>query len=217
MKFLRFYILNRPIIILVLIIVGVVSHVLGDPVIAWICYVLALISIVLYFMLGTMRLVQDAFTNGDADKAIKYINMIKFPKLLFKPIRATYYMMQSQFSMVNADLNTAEKNIRKSMATKSSIVGDMEGTNLMQLGFIQLRKGDSKEARKTLTEALKKGIPDKEAKAGVLLQLTTLEIQRNNNRLGKEYFKKAKALNPKTPDIVDQIKTMEKNISRLPG
>nr|MDQ3048011.1 hypothetical protein [Bacteroidota bacterium] len=61
------------------------------------------------------------------------------------------------------------------------------------------------------------GIPDKEHLAAVYMQLCSLEIQRNQNRLAKEYFKKAKAQKPKTEEIVKQIKTMEKQISRIPG
>jgi len=44
-----------------------------------------------------------------------------------------------------------------------------------------------------------------------------LEIQRQQNKSGKAYFRKAKALNPKSKEIVEQIKIMEKSISRLPG
>src|SRR5690606_3450648 len=101
--------------------------------------------------------------------------------------------------------------------TKSSLTGDMRGTNLMQLGFIQLRQGKTKEARRNLLDAVKAGIPDKEGLASVYLQLSSLEIQRQQYKVGKSYFKKAKALNPKSSELVEQIKMMDKSISRLPG
>jgi tetratricopeptide (TPR) repeat protein len=217
LKILRFYILYRLPVIFALIALGVLSHVYGDAILAWILYVLAFISILLYFMIGTMRIVKDAVEEGNVDDALRYIKMIRFPKLLVKPVRSAYYMLQSTLSMASDDLAGAEHNIRKSLNTKSSLTGDMKGTNMMQLGFIQLRQGKVKEGRATLLEALKAGIPDKESKASVYLQLCSIEIQRQQNRAGKEYFRKAKALNPKTKDIVDQIKIMEKNISRLPG
>jgi tetratricopeptide (TPR) repeat protein len=217
MKFLRLYIIYRLPVTAVLIILGILSHVYGDPILAWILYFLAFISLLLYFMIGTMRIVKDAVEDGNVDDALRYIKMIKFPKLLVKPVRSAYYMLQSTLSMASDDFAGAEQNIRKSLNTKSSLTGDMKGTNLMQLGFIQLRQGKVKEGRATLLEALKVGIPDKESKASVYLQLCSIEIQRQQNRAGKEYFRKAKALNPKTKDIVDQIKIMEKNISRLPG
>jgi tetratricopeptide (TPR) repeat protein len=217
MKVLRFYILYRLPIIVILIGLGVLSHIYDDAVTAWICYILAGFSLLLYFMMGTMRLVQEAITEGDPELAMKYIKKIKFPRLLFKPIRSAYYMIQSNLFLATDDLTAAEKNIRKSLETKSKIVGDVEGTNLMQLAFIQLKKGQTKEARLNLQAAVKAGIPDKESLAACYLQLSSIEIQRKQNKIGKEYFRKAKALKPKSEEIVKQLQQMEKHIARLPG
>jgi small-conductance mechanosensitive channel len=217
MKILRLYILYRLPIIIILIVLGVLSHVYNDAVTAWICYILAAFSLFLYFAMGTMRLVQEAVQDGDPELAMKYIKRIKFPRLLLKPIRSGYYMMQSNLSLASDDLSTAESNIRKSMNTKSKIVGDIQGTNLMQLAFIQLKKGEAKEARLNLIAAVRAGIPDKENLAAVYLQLSSIEIQRKQNKVGKEYYRKAKALKPKTPELVKQINDMDKYISRLPG
>jgi len=161
--------------------------------------------------------VQEAVTDGDVEAAGRYMKQIRFPRLLFKPVRAGYYMLQSNLAMVSDDFETAEKNIRKSLNTKSSIIGDMKGENLLQLGFIQLRKGNHKEARLTLVEAVKTGISDKESLATAYMQLCSLELQRTQNKVAKEYFRKAKALKPKNEEIVKQIKTMEKQIARIPG
>ncbi|MDO9187574.1 MAG: hypothetical protein Q7W13_16295 [Bacteroidia bacterium] len=217
MKVLRFYILYRLPISIILIGLGVLSHIYDDAITAWICYILAAISLLLYFMLGTMRLVQEAVAEGDVEKATRYIKKIKFPRLLFKPVRSGYYMLQSNLAMASDDLTTAESNIRKSLNTKSSIVGNVKGENLLQLGFIQLKKGNHKEARLTLMEAVKSGISDKEALAAAYMQLCSLEIQRTQNRIAKDYFRKAKALKPKSEELVKQIKTMEKQLARMPG
>lgn len=217
MKVLRFYILYRLPISIILIGLGVLSHIYDDAITAWICYILAAVSLLLYFMLGTMRLVQEAVAEGDVEKATRYIKKIKFPRLLFKPVRSGYYMLQSNLAMASDDLTTAESNIRKSLNTKSSIVGNVKGENLLQLGFIQLKKGNHKEARLTLIEAVKSGISDKEALAAAYMQLCSLEIQRTQNRIAKDYFRKAKALKPKSEELVKQIKTMEKQLARMPG
>jgi len=216
-KILNFYILYRLQVVALIIVLGVVSHIWGDPILAWILYFLALLSLALHFTIGTMRLVKDAVEEGNVDDALMYIKKIKYPKLLIKPIRSAYYMLQSTLNMAGNDLQSAKDNIRKSLNTKSSLTGDMKGTNLMQLGFIQLRQGKTKEARLTLVQAVKAGIPDKEGLASVYLQLCSLEIQRYQNKAGKEYFRKAKALNPKGKEVVEQIKLMEKNIARIPG
>jgi tetratricopeptide (TPR) repeat protein len=217
MFLLRFYVLYRLPIIIALIILGVVLQLYVDPITAILCYVAAFISLVLYFMMGTMRLVQEAVQEGDIDKAMRYVKQIKYPKLLFKPIRAAYYMLQSNLALGTDDLEKAEENIRKGLNTKSTIMGDVKGANLMQLGFIQLKKGNPKEARLSFMQAIKAGITDKESLATVYLQLSSMEIQRNQNKVAKEYFKKAKALKPRTEELVKQIKLMDKQMSRLPG
>lgn len=217
MKVLRFYILYRLPIIFILVALGIWAHYSGDLISAWICYVLAFISLLLYFTMGTMRLVQEAVSEGDVDKALVYIKKIKFPRLLFKPIRAGYYMLQSNLSMASNDLGKAEESIRKSLKTKSTIVGDVKGESLLQLGFIQLKKGNTKEARATLLEAIRSGIKDKEGLAAAHMQLCSIEIQRNQNKIAKQHFQKAKSLKPKTEELVKQIKQMDKQISRLPG
>jgi tetratricopeptide (TPR) repeat protein len=196
---------------------GVLSHVYGDPILAWILYILAFFSILLHFLIGPMRLVKDSVESGNVEEAVELINKVKYPKLLVKPIRSAYYMLQSTLNLATNDLSSAENNIRKSLSTTSSLTGDMRGTNLMQLGFIQLRQGKTKEGRANLLEAVKAGIPDKESLASVYLQLCSIEIQRQQNKTGKAYFKKAKDLNPKNKEVADQIKMMEKTISRLPG
>jgi len=218
MKILRFYIIHRLAFIIALIVLGVAAHTLNnDPITAWICYILAAVSLTLYLMIGTMRIVQEAVAEGDVDSATKYMKKIKFPQLLFKPVRSGYYMLQSNLSLATNDLATAESNIRKSLTIKSTIVGDMEGTNLMQLGFIEIRKGNSKEARIHLLAAVKAGIPDKENLAAVYLQLCNMEAQRQQYKMAKIYFKKVKDLKPKTAEIVTQIKSFEKQIARMPG
>lgn len=217
MKFLRFYILYRLQIIIALVLIGILSHLYLDPITAWICYVFAFISLILYFMMGTMRIVQEAVTDGDVEKAKQYLDKIKFPRLLFKPIRSGYYILQSNLSMASNDFEKAEASIRKSLKIKSKIVGDMEGSNLMQLGFIELKKGNTKQGRLHLMEAVKAGIPDKENLSAAYLQLCNIEAQRMQYKIAKQYFKKAKDLKPKNEEIVSQIKSMEKQINRMPG
>jgi hypothetical protein len=78
MKFLKYYILYRLQIIIFLIVFGIVAHLWLDAVLAWICYILAAISLTLYFMVGTMRIVQEAVMEGDVDAAMQYMKMIRF-------------------------------------------------------------------------------------------------------------------------------------------
>ena len=214
---LRLYILYRLEIIAVLMVAGIISNIFWSTPFAIFCYLLSAISITLYFMLGTMRLVQEAVTDGDMDNAVFYLSKIKYPQLLFKPVRAGYYMLQSNLSMVSNDLDKAEASIRKSLEIKSEIIGDMQGTNLMQLGFIELKKGNNKQARIHLLDAIKAGVPDVDNLAAIYLQLSSLEAQRTQYKAAKQYFKKAKDLKPKNAEIVSQIRTLEKQMRQLPG
>jgi tetratricopeptide (TPR) repeat protein len=217
MKVLRLFILYRLPLGILLILAGIAINIFEGIGYAWLLYLTGIIFIAMHFLLGTLRLVQQAIQDGDPELALMYMNKIKYPQLLFKPIRSSYYFLQSNMAMVNKDLDKAEINIRKSINTKSSMMSEYQGMSYIQLGNISLQKGDMKSARSNFMEALRLGLPDKENKAVCFLQLASIEIQRRNFRQGKDYFKKAKALNPKSPEIASQVKDMEKYMARLPG
>lgn len=177
---------------------------------------LAAVCLVSHFMLGPMRLVQDAVEAGDIEGAQRILNSIKFPKLLYKPIRSAYYMMQSNLAMTNQDLDKAEHSIRESIKAGSPLK-DQEGMQYMQLGAIALQKGDIKTADANLRKALRLGLPDKENKAAALLQLTSIAMNRREFKVAKDFFRRAKAEKPTTKELVSQIKEIDKYISRMPG
>lgn len=177
---------------------------------------LAAVCLVSHFMLGPMRLVQDAVEAGDIEGAQRILNSIKFPQLLYKPIRSAYHMMQSNLAMSNQDLDKAEHSIRESIKAGSPLK-DQEGMQYMQLGAIALQKGDVKSADANLRKALRLGLPDKENKAAALLQLTSIAMNRREFKVAKDFFRRAKAEKPTTKEIVAQIKEIDKYISRMPG
>ncbi len=85
------------------------------------------------------------------------------------------------------------------------------------MGMINLQKGDLKKGETYIRQALQKGLPDKENKAAAYLQMCSIMIHKREFRAAKDYFRKTKALKPTTPELVKQIKEMEKYISRMPG
>ena len=119
--------------------------------------------------------------------------------------------------MVSEDFDAAEKNIRKSLNTKSDMMKGYNGVSYLQLGAISMKKGNMKEAYSQLREAVKLGLPDKENEATAYLQLSSICVQRQDYRAAKMYFKKAKNLKPTTGELVKTIKDMEKYMSRIPG
>ncbi|HMF73207.1 MAG TPA: hypothetical protein VK616_17125, partial [Flavitalea sp.] len=68
-----------------------------------------------------------------------------------------------------------------------------------------------------IRQAIRTGLPDKENEAAAYLQMCSLMMNKREFRAAKEFFRKAKALKPTTPEIVKQVKEIEKYISRIPG
>lgn len=216
MKAFNFFILYRLPIGIVLLIAGIA---LGVSIGWWeatIVLVLAVICLVTHFMFGPMRLVQEAVEAGDIERATVLMNIVKFPKLLYKPIRSVYYFMQSNMAMYSNDLDKAESTIKQSISSGSPMK-EYEGMQYFQLGTIAYQKNDLKAADQNLKVALKKGLPDKENTAAALLTLASIAMSRRDFKSAKEYFRRAKEQKPTTAQIVNQIKEMNKYISRMPG
>lgn len=193
----------------------------------WPAFVLYLVGIVLiagHFLFGPMRLIQAYMENGDMDGAKKVLASIWFPNLLIKPIRSVYFTIKGNLDMADQNFEGAEKNLKKSqdlMGDGTGILGSQmkqaEGANKLQLGMLAMQKGEMKQAESYIRGAIRAGLPDKENEAAAFLQLSSIMINKREFRAGKEFFRKAKALKPTTPQIADQIKQMEKYITRMPG
>jgi tetratricopeptide (TPR) repeat protein len=165
--------------------------------------------------IGPMRYLQKKVEAGDIDGAKEVMSWIKFPKLLIKPVRQGYYMLQSNFDMANQDLDAAEANIRKSLANKSDMLGSsQEGVSYLQLGGIALQKGDNKEALKNLKIAVQKGLPDDDNLATAYLQICTIYAQRREIKVAKEYLRRANLLKVKNEEIKKHLKDINKQMAR---
>lgn len=216
MKAFNFFILYRFPVGIVLLVAGIA---LGLTVGWWeatVVLLIAVICIVTHLLFGPMRMVQEAVEAGDIDRATALMNQVKFPKLLYKPIRSVYYFMQSNMAMYSNDLDKAEATIRQSIQSGSPMK-EYEGMQYFQLGTIAYQKNDLKTADQNLKKAMRMGLPDKENTAAALLTLASIAMSRRDFKSAKEYFRRAKAQKPTTPQIVNQIKEMDKYISRMPG
>ena len=118
--------------------------------------------------------------------------------------------------MMNQDFDTAEKNMKKGLYLGMPMK-EAEGASMLQMGMLAMQKNDLKQAESYIRGALRKGLPDKENQAAAYLQMCSLMMNKREFRAAKDFFRKAKALKPTTPQIVDQIKQIEKYISRIPG
>ncbi len=185
---------------------------------AFILYLLAVVLIVGHFIFGPMRLIQGYMEDGDIEGAKKVVDSIWFPGLLIKPIRSVYYTIKGNLAMVEQDYDGAEKLMKKSLSLGGgSLTKQAEGPNKLQLGMLAMQKGNVKEAESYIRQAIRAGLPDKENEAAAYLQLCSIMMNKREFRAAKDYFKKVKALKPTTPQIVDQVKQIEKYITRMPG
>ncbi len=216
MKLRKFLVKNRLALAVLLFILGAyVTYASGFwP--AFIFYLAGVLVTFFHFFIGPITLIQKLVENGEIEEAQSLLNGVKYPQLLYKPVRSAYYMLQSNFATITEDFDKAEDDIRKSM--KAGVADpSLEGTAFLQLGMIAMKKGNTKEAFENLRKAVKAGIPDKNSESGAHLQLASLSVQRRDYRAAKNYFRKAKSLKPDSPEIKSQIKEMEKYISRIPG
>jgi uncharacterized protein HemY len=168
------------------------------------------------FFIGPMRLIQEPMEQGNMEEVQKIMNTIWFPNLLYKPIRSTYYTLKGNIAMMNQDYDSAEKHMKKSLDIGSPMA-EAEGANKLQLGMMALQKGDMKTGESYVRQALRAGISDKESQAVAFLSMCQIFMNKREFRAAKDYFRKAKELKPKTKQVVDQIKEIEKYISRMPG
>ncbi len=179
-------------------------------------YIIAVLSIFTHFFIGPLRLIQEYLEQGDFEGAEKILNGIKYPGLLYKPIRSVYYTLKGNIAMTQQDFESAEKHMKKSLDLGLPMK-EAEGANKLQLGMMAMQRGNMKEGESLIRSAIRAGIPDKESAAMAYLQMCQIMMQKREFRAAKDFFKKAKAQKPTTDQVVDQIRQIEKYISRMPG
>lgn len=185
---------------------------------SFILYLIAVVLILGHFLFGPMRLIQSYMEEGDMVGAQKVVDGIMFPGLLIKPMRSVYYTIKGNLAMTTQDFDTAEKHMKKSLELGGgALTKQAEGPNKLQLGMLAMQKGNTKEAESYIRAAIRAGLPDNENNAAAYLQLCSIMMNKREFRAAKEYFRKAKGFKPTTPQIVDQIKQIEKYITRMPG
>jgi tetratricopeptide (TPR) repeat protein len=216
MKFYNVLIKYRLPLAIAFVIIGVAVNVYTGFWPAFLPYLIALILLFGYFFFGPLRLIQEHMEAGNMEAAEKVLNSVRFPNLLYKPIRSVYYTLKGNVAMMKQDFAGAEKNMKKGLDLGMPMK-EAEGASLLQMGMLSMQKNDIRQGESYIRQAIRKGLPDKENQAAAFLQLCSIMMTKREFRAAKEFFRKAKALKPTTPQIVDQIKQIEKYISRIPG
>ena len=185
----------------------------------WPAFPLYLVGVVLvagHFFFGPLRLIQEHLEGGNIEGAEKVIASIWFPGLLYKPIRSVFYTLKGNIAMMKQDFDGAEKMMKKGLDLGMPMK-EAEGASLLQMGMLSMQKNNLRQAESYIRQALRSGLPDKENESAAYLQMCSIMMNKREFRSAKDFFRKAKALKPTTPQIVDQIKQIEKYITRMPG
>lgn len=183
---------------------------------AFILYFIGVIALLSHFFIGPMRLIQGPMEAGNIEEVERILATIWFPNLLYKPVRSTYYTIKGNLAMMKQDFDSAEKHLKKS-SDLGSPMAEAEGANKLQLGMMAMQRGDLKQGESYIRAAIRIGIPDKESEAVAYLSMCQIFMNKREFRAAKEFFRKAKACKPKTKQVLDQVKEIEKYISRMPG
>ena len=115
MKFYSLLIKYRLQLGIVLLLVGGIANYYAGFWPAFPAYLIGVILIAGHFFIGPLRLVQTAMEEGDMEAAEKVINSIKYPGLLYKPIRSAFYTVKGQLKMMRQDFDGAEIAMKKGL------------------------------------------------------------------------------------------------------
>lgn len=216
MKFYNLLIKYRFWLGLLSIVLAIVVNVVSSFWPSFVLYFLGVIALASHFFIGPMRLIQEPMEAGNIEEVEKILATIWWPNLLYKPVRSTYYTIKGNLSMMNQDFDSAEKHLKMS-SDLGSPMPEAEGANKLQLGMMAMQKGDLKQGETYIRAAIRLGISDKESEAVAYLSMCQIFMNKREFRAAKEFFRKAKACKPKTKQVLDQVKEIEKYISRMPG
>lgn len=216
MKFYNLVIKYRLYLGIALVVLGAVANYFTSFWPSFPLYFVGVILVAGHFFFGPLRLIQQYLESGDVEGAEEVLGSIKFPNLLYKPIRSVYYTLKGNVAMMKQDFDGAEKNMKKGLDLGMPMK-EAEGASMLQMGMIFMQKNDLKQAESYIRQAIRKGLPDKENEAAAYLQMCSIMMNKREFRAAKDFFRRAKALRPTTPQIIDQIKQIEKYISRMPG
>ena len=216
MKFYTLLIRFRLQLGLILIAVGIITNIYASFWPAFPAYLIGAILIAGHFFIGPLRLIQEHLETGNMEGAEKILNSIKFPGLLYKPVRSAYYTVKGQMAMMRQDYDGAETMMKKGLDLGSPMK-EVKGASLLQMGMISMQKGNIKQGESYIRQAIREGLPDKDNEAAAYLQMCNIMMNKREFRAAKEFFRKSKALKPTNPEIIKQIKELEKYITRIPG
>jgi tetratricopeptide (TPR) repeat protein len=177
-------------------------------------YFVSVIGLVSHFLIGPLRLAHGPMEEGELEEVEKILASVWYPKLLIKPVRSGYYTIKGQIAMASKDFDNAEKYLKESSSLGTAIP-QAEGSNKLQLGMMAMQRNDFKGAEGYIRASLRFGLVDKDSEAVAYLSLCQIYMNKRQFKASKDFFRKAKECKPKSKQVLDQIKEIDKYVSRM--
>lgn len=140
-------------------------------------WLLGIIMLGSYLLLGTVQSTAQIVQDGDIEEAEKRLNLTKFPGILYVTNRAFYYIMKGTIAAHKREQSEAESYFNTALSLK--LPSDNERAMvLMQLANIDASKGRWQSAKNYFKKAKKLKVTQRDIKG----QLDYFEKVINNNR-----------------------------------
>ena len=110
-------------------------------------YLVALVLLAGYLLLGTIQSASELMQAQRTDEAEARLALTKFPKLLYPANRAYYYMLQANMALVRKDTKKAEALLRQASAIDMPTPNETAVVEL-QLANIAAQRGSWPEVNK---------------------------------------------------------------------
>ncbi|MCZ2100630.1 MAG: hypothetical protein LC107_03730 [Chitinophagales bacterium] len=130
---------------------------------SWIFFLIGIIFLVSYLLLGTIQSASTMLQNGDFEGAEKRLDLTLFPRLLYVTNRAFYYILKGSFAAQRKDNAEAESYFNQALSLK--LPSDNEKAMvLMQLAGMQTQKSNWTAARNYFYQAKKLKVTEPQLK-----------------------------------------------------
>lgn len=143
---------------------------------SWIFFLIGLIFLTSYLLLGTIQSSTELLQKMDFEGAENRLNLTKFPKLLYVTNRAFYYILKGSLAAQRKDNNTAEGYFKQAL-TLNLPTDNEKGMVLLQMAGIQANKNNWPGAKKYFYQTKGLKITESQLKD----QLKQMEAAINNS------------------------------------
>lgn len=148
---------------------------------SWIFFLVGILLLISYILLGTVQSTGEFIQKMDFEGAEKRLGLTLNPKWLYVTNRAIYYILKGTISSNNGDQKTAEDFFNKSLSLK--LPSDNEkGMVLIQLASINANKSNLTGAKNYLSQAKKLKITEPQIKE----QLDYISKALNQNQASRK-------------------------------